>query len=238
MDKKIIVVMPVANEEATMQTVIDEVMSLPYTDLHLYVILDSYSKDNTENIVRKAEEQYKGRTKCVFYEESKGLISCYLYGFKLALEHGADYVIEMDGGGSHNPKEIPRFIEMLNKGYECVWGSRFMKGGSETNTKLYRRILSKGGTILSNIVLGTKLKDMTSGFEAFDAKSLKRLKMDKVLSKGHMYQTEIRYYFNEHKVIEVPINYIGGKSSLKAKSVTEALKLLFKLKKNKRNVFV
>ena len=97
---------------------------------------------------------------------------------------------------------------------------------------LYRKILSSGGTILANLVLGTKLKDMTSGFEGFQAGVLQRMNLDNFLSTGHMYQTEMRYYCRGLNCIEVPIHYIGGDSSLKFKSVTEALGILFKLKKH------
>lgn len=232
--KKTIVVMPVANEEETMGAVIENILALPYDNLYLYPIIDSYSKDKTEEIIRSYE--HTGKVKCIFYKESKGVISCYLEGFRRALADGAEQIIEMDGGGSHNPEEIPQFIEALEKGYECVWGSRFVEGGDISNHPLYRRILSSGGTLLSNLVLGTKLKDMTSGFEAFQREVLENMNLDKFLSTGHMYQTEMRFYCRNRRSLEVPIHYIGGSSSLKLKSVTESLKILFQLKKHEKSV--
>ena len=226
--KKIIIVMPVANEEATMGQVIDKILALPYDNLYLYPVVDSYSKDRTEEIIRSYEST--GRVKCIFYKESKGVISCYLEGYRRALADGADCVLEMDGGGSHQPEEIPQFVEKLEEGYDCVWGSRFTAGGEMSHQPLYRKILSSGGTILANLVLGTKLKDMTSGFEGFKAEVLQGMNLNNFLSTGHMYQTEMRYYCRNLNCIEVPIHYIGGDSSLKFKSVTEALSILFKLK--------
>ncbi len=228
--KKIVIVMPVANEEATMGKVIEEILALPYDNLFLYPVIDSYSKDRTEEIIRSYE--HTGKVKCIFYKESRGVISCYLEGYRRALADGAECVLEMDGGGSHQPSEIPQFIEKLEEGYDCVWGSRFTKGGEMSHQPLYRRILSSGGTILANVVLGTKLKDMTSGFEGFQAGVLEAMNLDKFLSTGHMYQTEMRFYCRKLNCVEVPIHYIGGDSSLKFKSVVEALKILFKLKKH------
>ena len=233
--KKIIIVMPVANEEATMGQVIDKILALPYDNLYLYPVVDSYSKDRTEEIIRSYEST--GRVKCIFYKESKGVISCYLEGYRQALADGADCVLEMDGGGSHQPEEIPQFVEKLEEGYDCVWGSRFTAGGEMSHQPLYRRILSSGGTILANLVLGTKLKDMTSGFEGFQAGVLQGMFLDRFLSTGHMYQTEMRYYCRNLNCIEVPIHYIGGDSSLKLKSVTEALSILFKLKKHEAKIW-
>lgn len=233
--KKTIIVMPVANEEQSMASVIEQILALPYDNLHLYPIIDNYSKDRTEEIIRSYE--HTGRVKCVFYKESRGVISCYMEGYRVALADGAERVIEMDGGGSHQPSEIPQYIEKLDEGYECVWGSRFIKGAGLENDPLYRKILSRGGTWLSNLVLGTKLKDMTSGFEAFQREVLEQFNFDNFLSTGHMYQTEMRYYCRNRKAIEVPIHYKAGKSSLKMKSVTEALSILFKLKKNEAKVY-
>ena len=228
--KKIIIVMPVANEEATMGSMIESILALPYDNLFLYPVIDSYSKDRTEEIIRSYE--HTGRVKCIFYEQSTGVISCYLEGYRRALADGAECVLEMDGGGSHQPDEIPQFVERLEEGYDCVWGSRFTKGGGMSHQPLYRKILSSGGTILANLVLGTKLSDMTSGFEGFQAEVLQKLNLDKFLSTGHMYQTEMRFYCRKLHCVEVPIHYIGGDSSLRFRSVTEALKILFQLKKH------
>lgn len=232
--KKTVIVMPVANEEATMAATIEEILALPYDGLCLYPVVDKFSKDNTEAIIRRYEKT--GRVRCVFYPASTGVISCYLEGFRQALADGAERVIEMDGGGSHSPAEIPQFIEKLDEGYDCVWGSRFVAGGGISHHPLYRRVLSSGGTVLANLVLGTKLKDMTSGFEAFQRPVLESLRLDKFLSTGHMYQTEMRFYCRHYNTVEVPIHYIGGSSSLKPRAVGEALRILFQLKKHEPEV--
>lgn len=234
--KKTIIVMPVANEEATMGELLDELLALPYDNLYIYPVIDAYSKDRTEEIIRDREAK-TGRVKCIFHEKSTGVISCYLEGFRCALLDGAERIIEMDGGGSHQPKELPQYIAKLDEGYDCVWGSRFMKGGSMKEQPLYRRILSHGGTWLANCVLGTRLRDMTSGFEAFRSEILQSMELDNFLSTGHMYQTEMRFYCRKLNCVEVPIHYVGSASSLKGSSVTEALKLLFKLKNNEKNIW-
>lgn len=234
--KKTMIVMPVANEESTMGQILDEILELPYDNLYIYPVVDSYSKDRTEEIIRERQEK-NDKVKCIFYKESTGVISCYLEGFRQALADGAEQIIEMDGGGSHRPCEIPQFLTKLEEGYDCVWGSRFMKGGSMREQPLYRRILSSGGTLLSNVVLGTKLKDMTSGFEGFQREILENMKLENFLSTGHMYQTEMRFYCRKCRTVEVPIHYVGTASSLKSSSVWEALRILFKLKKNEGRIW-
>lgn len=234
--KKTIIVMPVANEESTMGQILDEILGLPYDNLYIYPVIDSYSKDRTEEIIRQ-KAQMDSRVKCIYYENSTGVISCYLEGFRQALADGAEQILEMDGGGSHLPVEIPQFLEALDRGYECVWGSRFMEGGSMKHQPLYRRILSRGGTFLANLVVGTRLKDMTSGFEAFRRDVLENMRLENFMSTGHMYQTEMRFYCRNRKTIEVPIHYVGTASSLKGSSVTEALRILFRLRKNEKQIW-
>ena len=110
--KKTIIVMPVANEEGTMGQILDEILELPYENLYIYPVVDSYSKDRTEEIIRE-KEKISDRVKCIFYQESTGVISCYLEGFRQALADGAERILEMDGGGSHLPAEIPQFLEKM-----------------------------------------------------------------------------------------------------------------------------
>ena len=143
----------------------------------------------------------------------------------------------MDGGLSHDPKQIPMYMDKLDEGYDCVWGSRFIKGGGVSDLPLYRRILSSGGTILANLVLGTRLKDMTSGYEAFQRHVLENINLDQIMSTGHMYQTEMRYYCRKLNCVEVPIHYVGSSTGLKASTVIEALEILFKLKKHERYIW-
>ena len=233
---KTIIVMPVANEADTMAKVIDEIMALPYDNLYYYPVIDDFSKDDTEKIIREKAEQ-NDKIKLIYYKESRGVISCYLEGYRQALEDGADRIIEMDGGLSHDPKQLPMFMAKLDEGYDCVWGSRFMKGGGVSDLPLYRRILSGGGTFLSNFVLGTRLKDMTSGYEAFQRKVLENINLDQIMSTGHMYQTEMRFYCRNLNTVEVPIHYVGSSTGLKASTVIEALSILFKLKDHEKYIW-
>ena len=200
------------------------------------ILIKDTTREEREKIIRQAAES-NPRIKLIYYKESRGVISCYLEGYRQALLDGADRIIEMDGGLSHDPRQLPMFMEKLDEGYECVWGSRFMKGGGVSDLPFYRRVLSSGGTLLSNLVLGTKLKDMTSGYEAFQRHVLENINLDQIMSTGHMYQTEMRFYCRNLNWVEVPIHYVGSSTGLKASSVKEALSILFKLKKHEKYIW-
>ncbi len=219
------VVMPVANEERTIEQDLRAILDLKLDALHIAVVMDSFSKDRTAEIVQCLGRE-DSRVHYVFHEKSNGVVSCYLYGFKYALEHGVEYIIEMDSGGSHSPLDIPRFIDQLDQGYDCVFGSRFMDQGKIVNVPLYRRFISWGGTRMANLFLGTNLTDMTSGFEAFNRRVLEKFNFDRFLSRGHIYQTEMKFYCRHNRIIEIPIVYRGSGSSFRFKSVKEAFKVL------------
>ena len=113
----------------------------------------------------------------------------------------------MDGGLSHDPHAIPAFLRALNEGNDCAFGSRYINGGSMVDSPFRRRLLSKGGTILARVLLGAKLADMTSGYQAFRRPILLKIVEYPLLSKAHFHQTELRYLLRRQKLIEVPIHY-------------------------------
>jgi len=237
--KKVGISIPVANEESTIEdfltNLLKEIDTVHY-DFSIYIVMDNFTKDGTFDIVNKMSEKYD-IIKTVFYEGSTGVVSCYLKGFKCALEEGCDFVIEMDSGGSHPPSKIKEILYALdNENYDVVFMSRFMKGGNIDNVPWYRIMVSKGGTVLSNLWLRMNLTDGTSGFEGFRAEVLKLFNLDAFISKGGIYQTEMKYYCSDYKTKEVPFAYIGSTSSFKFKWLLTALKTLFKIKYNKRNV--
>ena len=226
--------MPIANEENNIKRLIDKIFSLKILYLNIILIIDKFSKDNTKNIIEDLQK-INNNIILLDYEKSTGVVSCYLHGFKYAIANNADYIIEMDAGESHDPEEIPNFLKWLNQGYDCVFGSRFAAGGKILNMPIYRKFISKFGTLTANMVLHTKFKDLTSGFEAFNVSVLKKLNFDTFLSlqTTHFMQTEIRYYCHNYKYIEIPIIYKGSKSSLNIRSVFKSFKILFELRKIK-----
>ena|SRR5271157_278213 len=234
--------MPVANEEKTIKIflndVLQEISGLQEYLFNIYIVMDTFSKDNTHNIVKTMSEQ-EPRIKLIFFEESTGVVSCYLKGFKCAIFDNCDYIIEMDSGGSHPPSKLKEILYALDKEkYDVVFMSRFMKGAGIENFPLYRRLVSKGGTALANLWLAMHYSDATSGFEAFTAEVLRKFNLDGFISKGGIYQTEMKYYCHlcNCKTKEIAFVYVGTTTAFKLKWVMTALKTLYRLRFNARNV--
>jgi len=128
---------------------------------------------------------------------------------------------------SHDPRALPMFLRVLNEGNECAFGSRFINGGSMSDSPFKRRVLSKIGTILANTLLGTRMRDMTSGYQGFHRNIVGKLLEYPFKSEGHFYQTEVRYLLRNCRIFEVPIHYKAPSPLVSSASIKNAYKTLW-----------
>jgi dolichol-phosphate mannosyltransferase len=119
------------------------------------------------------------------------------------------------------------FLRVLNEGNECAFGSRFINGGSMGDSPFKRRMLSKTGTVLANMLLGTHLKDMTSGYQGFHRDVIGAILDYQLLSKAHFYQTELRYLLRNRRIFEVPIHYKAPSPRVSQSAISNANKTLW-----------
>lgn len=221
------VVVPMANESAEFKIFTDSIKRA-FNNLDAgkaYLVVDMVSKDNTLELCQKLSK-IDSRFETIWAPHNKNIVDAYMSGYRAALEGGHDYIIEMDAGMSHDPDAIPMFLRVLNEGNECAFGSRFINGGSIFQSNIKRTILSKSGTVLSNVLLGTKLYDATSGFQGFHAHIVKQFIDYPLLSKAHFYQTELRYLLRETRFIEVPIHYRAPSPSVSKKAILNSFSVL------------
>lgn len=220
-------VVPMANEEQdfipfeqTFTCVLDSLKSG-----RVYLIVDKASQDKTLELCEKLSSQ-DNRYITVWAPDNKNVVDAYLNGFKRALADQCDIIIEMDAGMSHDPRAIPMFLRVLSEGNEVAFGSRYINGGSMADSPFFRRFMSKGGTLASKILLGSKPKDMTSGFQGFHRDILVRLINNSLYSKGHFYQTEVRHLLRNTRWIEVPIHYRAPSPRVSQKSIQNSIAVL------------
>ena len=218
---------PMANEEKEfdffIQSLIASLDKLPPGNV--YLVVDHVSKDKTLDLCKVLSVK-DNRFHTVWAPENKNVVDAYIRGYKEALKSDADYIIEMDAGLSHDPVELGKFLKHLQEGIPCVYGSRFIHGGSMGDSPANRQWLSKGGTILANLLLGTRLKDMTSGYQGFHRSIVVSFTAYPLRSKAHFYQTEIRYLLRKYKYIEIPIYYKSPSPGVSAKAIKNSLMTL------------
>ena len=220
-------IIPLANESEDFQPFIDMVkFVIDYIpEGSVYLVVDKVSKDNTRFLCEDLSKNDK-RFSTIWAPENKNVVDAYIKGLTTAYQNNHDLFIEMDAGLSHDPRAIPMFLRVLNEGNECAFGSRFMNGGSMSKSPLRRVLLSKIGTLLSKILLGSKLKDMTSGFQGFNRTIVRKIINHKFRSTGHFYQTELRYLLRNYRIAEVPIHYQAPSPNVNKNAIFNSLSTL------------
>lgn len=221
-------VIPVANEEPEWEdfraALVRELDVLGSG--RVYLVVDEVSRDAT----RRLAEALAGsdvRFTAVWAPENRSVVDAYLRGFRAAHEAGHELILEMDAGLSHDPRAIPMFLRVLTEGNECAFGSRYINGGSMVDSPWNRRLLSFGGSLLARLVLGVRLKDVTSGFEGFHRDVVGRLLRYPFRSRAHFFQTEVRYLLRNSRWMEVPIHYRAPSPKVSEGSIRNSIGTLF-----------
>jgi dolichol-phosphate mannosyltransferase len=225
------VVCPLANEEETavafVEAVLLECRRPPLASVTLFAVLDTVSTDGTQRLLEELARR-RPQVHVVWAPENRGVADAYVRGYREALAAGCDWILEIDGGFAHDPAQIPDFLAPMADGTDCVFGTRFAPGGADRAT-LGRRLLSRGGTALANRLLGTRLSDMTGGFELFSRPALERVLERGIRSRGPFFQTEVKTHCRGLRVAEVPITYDAGSHRVGVRAVVEALVGLVRL---------
>ena len=224
------VVTPMANEASTAVAFVDRVLdacaSFAFASVTLFVVFDQVSRDGTRGLL-EAHALDHPELQVVWAPECLGVADAYVRGYREALAAGCDWILEIDAGFSHDPSEIGSFLAAM-PGNDCVFGSRFAKGAANLGTP-WRRTVSRGGTVLTNLVLGTRLSDMTGGFELFTRGALEQVLAKGIRSRGPFFQTEIKVHCRELRFTEVPIHYDSSSHHVGRPAIAEALANLGRL---------
>jgi dolichol-phosphate mannosyltransferase len=141
----------------------------------------------------------------------------------------------MDADFSHDPKDVPRLLAALDQGADLAIGSRYTNGGGTQNWGLGRKVISKGGGFYARTALGVSVHDLTAGFKAWKAGTLRGINLDAVNAKGYGFQIEMtfRALRNGWKAVEVPIMFVDrrvGQSKMSGSIFVEALTLVWQLR--------
>ena len=226
------IVCPMANERATavgfLSSLLRQCDALQVGPVRLFVVLDRKCTDGTRELL-EAWRQGEPRLTLIWAPENRCVVDAYVRGYREALAAGCQWILEIDAGYSHQPEDLPAFLEKLAEGYDCVFGSRFCPGGQVSETPWQRRLISRGGTLLANLLLGTRLRDMTSGYELFRRPVLEAVLARGIQSRGHFFQTEIKAYCRKWRVAEVPIHYRAASNSVNVRVLKDAFANLWRL---------
>jgi dolichol-phosphate mannosyltransferase len=230
--KKILVIIPTYNEAENIRKLIKKIRDLDIQGLFILVV-DDNSPDGTSAIVEKIA-QTNSHVNLITRPSKMGLGTAYVEGFKFALREGFEFIFEMDADFSHDPTDIPRFLEKVD-GYDLVIGSRYLTGVNVINWPLSRLLLSLAANWYTRMITRLPVKDCTSGFKCFRRHVLESIDLDQVSSDGYSFQIEMTYkaWQKNFKLVELPIIFVDrtkGNSKMNRKVMWEAAWMVWKLR--------
>jgi len=220
-------VLPTYNEAENVEAIVRAALPhLASTGLeHRVLVVDDGSPDGTGDIADRLAAEIEN-VQVLHRARKEGIGPAYLAGFAHAMASGADLLLEMDADFSHDPADLPRLIEAADRA-DLVLGSRYVPGGGVTDWGLGRRLVSRGGSLYAQILLGVPVHDLTGGFKCFRREVLERLDLESVGTDGYGFQIEMTYRAlrAEFRVEELPIVFRErrvGSSKMSARIALEA----------------
>ncbi len=230
-----IVIIPTYNERENIENIIRAVMALEH-GFHILVIEDG-SPDGTAAIVKRLmQTDFPDRLFIVERTGKLGLGTAYIAGFRWALEHGYEYIFEMDADFSHNPADLPRLYEACaRQGADVSIGSRYVSGVNVVNWPMGRVLMSYFASKYVRLITRLPIHDTTAGFVCYRRQVLETIPLDKIRFKGYAFQIEMKFtaYKCGFQVKEVPVIFINrelGTSKMNTSIFGEAVFGVIKLK--------
>ncbi|HJR90764.1 MAG TPA: polyprenol monophosphomannose synthase [Aeromicrobium sp.] len=219
-----LVVIPTYNEADNIEPIVERTLAaVPDAEV---LIVDDNSPDGTGVICDQLAELHD-EVHVLHRDRKEGLGPAYRAGFDWALAHDYGAVVEMDADGSHQPEQLPRLLQQLDRA-DVAMGSRWVPGGRVENWPRRRVLLSRVGNLYARLVLGLRLRDITGGFRAFRRDALKQLDHDALDSRGYCFQVDLaqRAADADLSVVEVPIVFRErerGRSKMSVAVIVEAM---------------
>ena len=147
----------------------------------------------------------------------------------------------MDADLSHDPDDLPKLLGALARGADLAIGSRYVDGGDTVGWAKHREALSRAGGWYARHLLGSPVRDITSGFRAYRAELLEAIDLESLRTSGYGFQIEMTYRAEQAGAVirEVPIVFrerTAGASKMSLAIVGEALTMVPRLALRDRRV--
>ncbi len=231
MQRESVVLIPTLNERKNLEKLIPAIFSsMPEISV---LVMDDNSGDGTAQFLNSIQARFPN---LFFLNRDKdfGYGKACLDGFRWALGGGYKHIVTMDADFSHDFKSIPGFLNKLENN-DVVIGSRYIAGGKIENWGLHRRILSKAANFYVRTILNLKIKDLTTGFNAYRREILSKINFDDIKSDGYAFLVELKYklFKSGAKITEYPITFYErreGESKMTGKVILESIKMPWRLR--------
>ncbi len=232
MPERALVIIPTYNEAPNLGALVPVVLA---QDARLEVlVVDDNSPDGTGQLA-EALARNDPRVHVLHGKGKRGLGTAYVTGFRWALQHGYDYIFEMDADFSHDPAHLKDFLKAIEEA-DLVVGSRYL-GGRVTvvNWPIARLLLSYTANIYARWVTGLRIWDLTGGFKCYRRRVLESIDLSRVRSNGYAFQIEmsVRAWRKGFRLKETPIVFVDrteGDSKMNGAIIREAIWMVPRLR--------
>jgi dolichol-phosphate mannosyltransferase len=238
---KLTIVIPTYNEAENVRAMTEALFDLDIPTLDI-LIVDDESPDGTGLIADELVTQHPNRVHVLHRTGQRGLGRAYVDGFRWALAHGADLIVQMDCDFSHSPSYIPQFLDHI-KEYDVVVGSRYVPGGKTDEEWSWGRWLLSwwANSIYTRLILGCKTRDATAGFKCWRRETLQGIDLNRINSQGYIFQVEMAYVTEQlgYRVLEIPIYFEDrriGQSKMTMPVKIEAALRVFEVRRRHRRL--
>jgi len=221
-----LVIVPTYNEQENLPTLATEILAQGRA-FHL-LIVDDGSPDGTGEIADQLAAD-EPRITVLHRARKSGLGPAYIAGLTLGLAGGFDYLLTMDGDHSHDPADLPRLLAATHeRGADVAIGSRWTNGGGTKGWPLFRRVLSRAGSLYARLILGLSLRDVTGGYRCLRRSALEALDVTSIRSSGYSFLIELNYRaaLQGFTIVEIPIVFterVLGTSKMTSRIILEAV---------------
>ncbi len=202
------IVIPSHNEERNLPSLVESLDSLRKRESWNceIVIVDDNSKDGTGKVAEELSKKY-GNLTVVHRSSNPGMGNALKEGTSIA--KGKTIIWAM-ADKSDNPETFPRMVEKINSGFDMVFGSRYIKGGSRGDLAVHKAFFSMSYSLLAKLVFGLRVNDITNAFRCFRKKVFDSVNLD---SGDFAISPEfaIKAHKAHFRLGEVPTNYTDRK---------------------------
>jgi glycosyltransferase involved in cell wall biosynthesis len=207
---KLSVLIPVYNEERTLEEVVRRVrcIELPKE----IILVDDGSKDRSREILMQLQKESErapdplNEIRIFLQSNNQGKGAA----IKVALDHArGDVIIIQDADLEYDPHDYPALLEPIERGLaDVVYGTRFAGGGAHRVLFFWHSLGNRMLTLISNMLTNLNLSDMEVGYKMFRAEVLKSIKLE---SKRFGFEPEVTLKLAKkgYRFYEVPISYHG-----------------------------
>ncbi|MGD9644882.1 MAG: polyprenol monophosphomannose synthase [Pirellulales bacterium] len=230
---RVLVTLATYNEIENVPLMVDAILGeLPTAEV---LVIDDNSPDGTGQWCED-RRQTEPRLKCLHRTGKQGLGTAIIAGLKYAIDHGYDYVINMDADMSHPPRNLPELLAGMHgdAAVDCMIGSRYVAGGGVEGWPAKRYLMSKSVNFYARTMLGLSPGDVSGSYRCYRVETLKKLDLDAVRSRGYAFQEEILWHVKRAggRFGETPITFVDrqrGQSKIRTSDAVEALWVIFVL---------